>query len=80
VCLCYSTDGVDGPTDAAGAIVTSDTLQLARAHGLDPLRALREHDSFGFFVELGAAAGGAAVHVRTGPTGTNVNHVAVLLT
>ncbi len=80
VCLCYSTDGVDGPTDAAGAIVTSDTLRLARSHGIDPSRALRDHDSFGFFAELNAVASGAAVHLRTGPTGTNVNHVAVLLT
>jgi hydroxypyruvate reductase len=80
VCLCYSTDGVDGPTDAAGAMVTSDTLRHARAHGLDPSRALRDHDSFGFFTELSAVAGDAAVHLRTGPTGTNVNHVAVLLT
>lgn len=79
-CLCYSTDGVDGPTDAAGAIVTSDTLRIARTHAIDPVAALREHDSFRFFEALAKVAGRACEHLRTGPTGTNVNHVAVLLT
>lgn len=79
-CLCYSTDGVDGPTDAAGVIVTGDTLRMARACGLDPVRSLREHDSFGFFAALRAGAGSSCEHLRPGPTGTNVNHVAVLLT
>lgn len=79
-CLCYSTDGIDGPTDAAGAIAHSDTLRIARAHGMDPELALREHDSHGFFSSLCAAAPDAAEHLRPGPTGTNVNHVAALWT
>lgn len=79
-CLCYSTDGIDGPTDGAGAIVTSETLRHARAIGIDPALALREHNSFGFFAALAKASRDAATHLRTGPTGTNVNHVAVLLT
>lgn len=80
VCLCFSTDGIDGPTQAAGAIVSSETLRRARTHGLDPAEALRSHDSFGFFASLEQVASDAARHLRTGPTGTNVNHVAVLLT
>jgi hydroxypyruvate reductase len=79
-CLCYSTDGIDGPTDAAGAIVTSETLRTARAHSIDPLAALHEHNSYGFFAAIADAARGSCEHLRTGPTGTNVNHVAVLLT
>lgn len=78
-CLCYSTDGIDGPTDAAGAIVTSETLRTARANAIDPVAALREHNSFGFFSALAKTASTACEHLRLGPTGTNVNHVAVLL-
>ena len=62
----FATDGVDGPTDAAGAVVTGDTLPHARARGLDPERYLDENDSYHFF----QAAGGLVI---TGPTGTNVN-------
>ncbi|HEX8878318.1 MAG TPA: DUF4147 domain-containing protein [Phycisphaerales bacterium] len=79
-CLCYSTDGIDGPTDAAGAIVHSGTIRLARAHGIDAERALREHDSHSFFMSLSAASPDAAEHLRPGPTGTNVNHIAALWT
>ncbi len=79
-CLCYSTDGIDGPTDAAGAIVTSETLRQARALAIDPAAAAGEHNSFEFFVALARVTGQACEHLRLGPTGTNVNHVAVLLT
>jgi len=59
------TDGVDGPTDAAGAWVTGQTLQRARGLGLDARDALARNDSYTFFRELGDL-------VMTGPTGTNV--------
>jgi len=62
----FATDGVDGPTDAAGAIVTGDTLSLARALGLDPQKHLDDNDSYSFFAALSSL-------VVTGPTGTNVN-------
>jgi hydroxypyruvate reductase len=65
------TDGEDGPTDAAGALVTGETRQRALAQGLDPLEFLRNNDSFRFFQALGDL-------VRTGPTGTNVNDLAFL--
>lgn len=72
VIACFGTDGIDGPTDAAGAI--ADGLTLARAHalGLDVQASLAENDAYPFFEALQDL-------VRTGPTGTNVRDVAVLL-
>jgi len=71
----FATDGVDGPTDAAGAIVTGETCRLARGLGLDPAAALARHDSYTFLEALERA--GYPHLIRTGPTGTNVNDVAV---
>ena len=65
------TDGEDGPTDAAGAIVTGETLTRARLKGLDARAYLRNNDSYHFFEKIGAL-------IRTGPTGTNVNDLALL--
>jgi len=67
-----TTDGVDGPTDAAGAIVDGKTLERAQKMGLDPSRYLTDNDSYHFFSELGDL-------VFTGPTGTNVNDVSVMV-
>jgi hydroxypyruvate reductase len=69
---CVGTDGIDGPTDAAGAIVDSTTLSRAAAAGLDPRAALAAHDSYPFFERLGDL-------VVTGPTGTNVGDLQVLV-
>jgi hydroxypyruvate reductase len=66
------TDGVDGPTDAAGAEVDAAMLARARARGLDPMAYLHANDSWTFF----AAAGG---HLTTGPTDTNVGDVQIVL-
>lgn len=71
----FATDGVDGPTDAAGAIVTGGMCAEARDAGLDPRKALAEHDSRTFFTALG----GGKHLIRTGPTGTNVNDIAIAL-
>lgn len=65
-------DGTDGPTDAAGGIVDGDTLGRLRAEGLDVCDVLRRNDSYHAL----AAVDGL---IRTGPTGTNVNDVAVVL-
>lgn len=70
--MAFGTDGVDGPTDAAGAVVDGGTCARGRALGLDAGAFLLGHDSYGFF----ARAGG---HIKTGPTGTNVNDVVVAL-
>ncbi len=67
-----STDGVDGPTDAAGAIVDGKTLTRASKMGLAPEEYLAENDSYHFFSKLGDL-------IFTGPTGTNVNDVSLII-
>ncbi len=67
-----ATDGSDGPNDAAGAIAEGDTLRRALAHGLDPADYLRRNDAYHFFEQSGDL-------LRTGPTQTNVNDLALLL-
>jgi glycerate 2-kinase len=66
------TDGVDGPTDAAGAIADSSSATRARASGADPMRYLEANDAWSFFETLGDL-------VRTGATDTNVGDVQVTL-
>ena len=70
--LAGDTDGIDGTEDAAGAIVTPDTLARARALGLSPAAVERTFDSYGLFSALGDL-------VVTGPTFTNVNDFRALL-
>jgi hydroxypyruvate reductase len=72
VLLAAGTDGRDGPTDAAGAFADAETVARGRAAGVDARRALADNDAHGFF----AAEGGL---LRTGPTGTNVMDLALLL-
>lgn len=67
-----STDGVDGPTDAAGAIADGETLARATRMGLTPEDSLADNDSYHFFSRLNDL-------VFTGPTGTNVNDVSVIV-
>jgi len=67
------TDGVDGPTDAAGAMVDPTTADRARAAGLDdPDAFLRDNNAYAFFHALGDL-------VVTGPTGTNVGDIQVVV-
>jgi glycerate 2-kinase len=66
------TDGIDGPTDAAGAIVDSTTLDRAAALRLDAAHFLDNNDSYHFFSALDDL-------VRPGPTGTNVGDLQVAL-
>ncbi len=68
----FGTDGIDGPTDAAGAVATGETVSEARRRGLDPRRALDDNDSYTFFRALDAL-------LVTGPTGTNVMDVQLLM-
>ena len=68
----FSTDGVDGHSDLAGAIADKDTLASARDKGLDYRKYLAKCDSATFFKELGA-------EIKTGPTGTNVADVSIAL-
>ena len=66
------TDGIDGPTDAAGAIVDGRTILRAEAKGLKVLETLANNDSYRFFKNLEDL-------IFTGPTGTNVNDVAIVV-
>jgi glycerate 2-kinase len=66
-----ATDGGDGPTDAAGAVVTGETLARARQAGLDPADSLAQNDAYHFFQDLGDL-------LKPGPTQTNVNDLAFL--
>ncbi len=66
------TDGTDGPTDAAGAIATGETIGRARAIGLDAQAHLIDNDAYHFFQPLGDL-------IVTGPTGTNVNDLLFIL-
>ncbi|MBA3945716.1 MAG: DUF4147 domain-containing protein [Herpetosiphonaceae bacterium] len=67
-----ATDGGDGPTDAAGAVVSGATLVRAQALGLDPDDALRRNDAYHFFAELDDL-------LKPGPTHTNVNDLTILV-
>lgn len=72
VLLSAGTDGTDGPTNAAGAVVDKGVLQLAAQRGLSPEKYLIQNDSWNFFNQTGG-------HVITGPTHTNVMDVIVVL-
>jgi glycerate 2-kinase len=72
VALFAGTDGIDGPTDAAGAIATPETVARAAEAGLDPGAALVRNDAYEFFKGLGDL-------VIVGPTGTNVADILVAL-
>jgi glycerate-2-kinase len=67
-----STDGVDGPTDAAGAIADGKTVTRASEAEMKPEDFLANNDSYHFFEKLGDL-------LFTGPTGTNVNDVSVIV-
>lgn len=70
--ISVGSDGTDGPTDAAGGYADGDTLTELAQKGLDPAAVLRENDAYHAL---------KAVHnlIITGPTGTNVNDVTVVL-
>ena len=76
--LSAGTDGSDGPTDAAGAMVDGSTAARARNSGLDPAAYLERNDSYTFFQQLDAASGTHS-HFKTGPTGTNVMDIQIVL-
>jgi hydroxypyruvate reductase len=70
--ISLATDGEDGPTDAAGAVATGESVRRAQTAGLDWRQFLEQNDSYEFFERLGDL-------IRTGPTGTNVNDLLVMV-
>jgi len=70
--LAVDTDGNDGPTDAAGGLVTGETAARIREGGTDPQAALDDNDAYRALEASGAL-------LKTGPTGTNVNDLRVVL-
>lgn len=70
--LSGGTDGTDGPTDAAGAFANDTTVNRALLTGLSPAAHLADNDAYPFFERLGDL-------VKTGPTGTNVMDLHILL-
>lgn len=69
---CLGTDGTDGPTDAAGGMVDSQTVARGRELGLDAHYHLRSNDAYPYLEATGDL-------LVTGPTGTNVNDLTLLL-
>ncbi len=70
--VAVSTDGVDGPTDAAGAISDGHTILRSEEKNIDVREYLKNNDSYTFFRQIGDL-------IFTGPTGTNVNDLSILL-
>jgi glycerate 2-kinase len=70
--LSAGTDGMDGNSPAAGAVVDGTTIDRARERGLDARRALDAFDAYPFFKALGDA-------IETGPTGNNLRDLRILL-
>lgn len=70
--ISLATDGDDGPTDAAGAVVTGQAAQRATSLGLEAADHLSRNDAYPFFDALGDL-------IKTGPSGTNVNDLIFLI-
>jgi len=70
--LSCGTDGTDGPTDAAGAIINNHSWEFVQKLGLLPAQFLANNDSYTFFSKINGL-------VKTGPTGTNVMDIGIAL-
>ena len=70
--LSVGTDGIDGPTDAAGAIIDLNSVDQMRKSGLDIFTHLEKNDSYNFLRDIDAL-------YITGPSGTNVADIQIIL-
>lgn len=70
--LCGGTDGTDGPTDAAGAIVDNKTIQIAKEKNIHPMDYLKNSDAYHFFKQVGG-------HLIIGSTKTNVMDIVLVI-
>jgi len=73
VILSAGTDGTDGPTDAAGAVIDFTTIEKMETYSLEPEKFLEQNDSYHFFQQTGSL-------IFTGPTQTNVMDIVIGLT
>lgn len=73
----FATDGEDGPTDAAGAVITGHTVPRARAAGMKPRDWLERNDTYSFFKKLAQETDEDCL-LRPGSTGTNVNDLLLI--
>lgn len=71
--LSADTDGIDGPTDAAGAVVNDSTVEKAQKKGLDVNKFIENNDSYRFHQKMNT-------HLITGPTGNNLMDAVLVLT
>ena len=76
----FATDGEDGPTDAAGAVVTGKTVENGRSHSLNASEYLNNNDSYHFFQAVDNQETAVATLIKPGSTGTNVNDLVIILT
>ena len=70
--LSAGTDGIDGNSPAAGALVDGTTAERAKSRGLEPAASLLSYDAYPFFDALGDT-------IMTGPTGNNLRDLRILL-
>lgn len=70
--LSAGTDGIDGPTDAAGAVITNETFKKAVSSNINPNQYLDANDSYHFFHKAGG-------HIKPGPTGNNLMDLHIVL-
>jgi len=70
--IAFATDGGDGPTDAAGAIATADSVQIGQSLGLSAQEHLAENNAYPFWQAVGGL-------IHSGPTGTNVNDLVLVI-
>ena len=70
--LSAGTDGIDGPTDVAGAVITNQTFQKALESDINPKQYLDNNDSYHFFKKAGG-------HIKPGPTGNNLMDLHIVL-
>ncbi len=70
--LSAGTDGIDGPTDAAGAVITNETYNQAISSNINPRQYLENNDSYHFFDKAGG-------HLKPGPTGNNLMDLHIVL-
>lgn len=70
--LSAGTDGIDGPTDVAGAVITNETYKQALESNINPKQYLDDNDSYHFFQKVGG-------HIKPGPTGNNLMDLHIVL-